>query len=220
MSGFQLPLLPRLSFSDTKKPTVCIIVPCCHFLPFLFISSSFLICSPWKKLSVCETRLKNSAGLRLAPIIRAWQGAAVSTCQTNKHPLWHSPSYVWSGVSQPLSSGPLILLLAHGADTSTPTAVDKGAIVLQCRAAIIVTHGLFASDEDTNKDAQLRKSLTLGGCALCPCEDLYKRVYSRNIGTGLFKEVFSLTSISSMRWGEVKGWHACWKSLSTVTVSI
>lgn len=70
----------------------------------------------------------------------------MSTCQTNKHPLWHSPSYVWSGVSQPPSSGPLILLLAHEADTSTPTAVDKGAIVLQCRAAIIVTHSVLASD--------------------------------------------------------------------------
>lgn len=129
------------------------------FLPLYYLQ-------PLKEVVCLLTRLKNSAGPRLAPIIRAWQGAAVSTCQPNKHPLWHPPSCVWSGVSQPPSSGPLILVLAHRADTSTPTAVDKGAIVLQCRAAIIVTHGHFASDEDTKKEAQLRKSPTLGGSAL------------------------------------------------------
>lgn len=80
--------------------------------------------------------------------------------------------------AKPPSSGPLILLLAHGADTSTPTAVDKGAIVLQCRATIIVTHGPFASYQNTNKESQLRKSTTLGGSALCPCQDLYKRVFN------------------------------------------
>lgn len=116
----------------------------------------------------------------------------MSTCQPNKHPLWHPPSCVWSGVSQPPSSGPLILVLAHRADTSTPTAVDKGAIVLQCRAAIIVTHGHFALDEDTKKEAQLRKSPTLGGSALCPFKDLYKRVCSAYIGR-LFKKFFFLS---------------------------
>lgn len=145
------------------------------FLPLYYLQ-------PLKEVVCLLTRLKNSAGPRLAPIIRAWQGAAVSTCQPNKHPLWHPPSCVWSGVSQPPSSGPLILVLAHRADTSTPTAVDKGAIVLQCRAAIIVTRGHFASDEDTKKEAQLRKSPTLGGSALCPFKDLYKRVCSAYIG--------------------------------------
>lgn len=143
----------------------------------------------------------------------------MSTCQTNKHPLWHSPSYVWSGVSQPPSIGPLILLLAHGADTSTPTAVDKGAIVLQCRAAITVTHGPFASDEDTNKEAQLRKCPTLGGSALFPCEDRYKRVCSANIG-----EVYSEFFFSHLHLvhavGKSERLTHLLKSLSTVTVCI
>lgn len=170
---------------------------------FLFLPLYYL--QPLKEVVCLLTRLKNSAGPRLAPIIRAWQGAAVSTCQTNKHPLWHPPSCVWSGVSQPPSSGPLILVLAHRADTSTPTAVDKGAIVLQCRAAIILTHGHFASDEDTKKEAQLRKSPTLGGSALCPFKDLYKRVCSAYIGQVYSISFFSLslslhfTSISSVR---------------------
>lgn len=103
--------------------------------------------------------------------------------------------------AKPLSSGPLILLPAHGADTSTPTAVDKGAIVLQCRAAIIVTHDPFASDEDTNKEAQLRESPTLGGSALCHCQDLYKMVCSTCNGQVYSMRFFFLLSPQSRPCG-------------------
>lgn len=194
MSGLQLLLSPRLSSSYTlqRNPlsalTSCILV---SSLLFLFLPLYYLL--RLKEVVCLQTRLKNSAGPRLAPIIRAWQGAAVSTCQTNKHPLWHPPSCVWSGVSQPPSSGPLILVLAHSADTSTLTAVNKGAIVLQCRAAIIVTHGHFAVDEGTKKEAQLRKSPTLGGSALCPFKDLRKIVCSAYIG-----QVHSIRFFSSL----------------------
>lgn len=95
--------------------------PSPFFLSSLLLSYflSFLICTPEGVVCLLTSWSKASAGLRLAPIIRAWQGAAVSTCQPNKHPLWHPPVCFLRGVSQPPSSGPLISWIAHSTYTST-----------------------------------------------------------------------------------------------------
>lgn len=107
---------------------------------FSFFSSYFLsllISTPEGVLCLLTSWSKASAGLRLAPIIRAWQGAAVSTCQPNKHPLWHPSGCVWRGVSQPPSSGPLISWMAHSAYTSTRLLCSgQAAIVLPCKAIL------------------------------------------------------------------------------------
>lgn len=98
---------------------------------------SFLICTPEGFVCLLTSWSKASAGLRLAPIIRAWQGAAVSTCQPNKHPLWHRPGCVLRGVSQPPSSGPLISWMALSAHTSTRLLCSgQAAIVLPCTAIL------------------------------------------------------------------------------------
>ncbi len=114
--------------------------PSLFLLSFLLLSYflSFLICTPEGVVCLLTSWSKPSAGLRLAPIIRAWQGAAVSTCQTNKHPLWHPPGCVWRGGSQPPSSGPLISGMAHSAYTSTHLLCSgQAAIVLPCTAILM-----------------------------------------------------------------------------------
>lgn len=99
---------------------------------------SFLIFTPEGDVCLLTSWSNASAGLRLAPITRAWQGAAVSTCQPNKHPLWHPPGCVLRGVSQPPSSGPLILWMAHSAYTSTRLLCSgQAAIVLPCTAILM-----------------------------------------------------------------------------------
>lgn len=108
---------------------------------FLF----FLICTPEGVVCLLTSWSKDSAGLRLALIIRAWQGAAVSTCQTNKHPFWHPPGCVWRGVSQPPSSGPLISVWAHSAYTSTRLLCSgQAAIVLLCTSTLMTQGFTFS----------------------------------------------------------------------------
>lgn len=112
-------------------------------LPTFFSSYflSFLICTPEGFVCLLTSWSKASAGLRLAPIIRAWQGAAVSTCQPNKHPLWHPPGCVLRGVSQPPSSGPLISWMPHNAYTSTRLLCSgQAAIVLPMQSHTYDTH--------------------------------------------------------------------------------
>lgn len=115
-----------------------------HFFSLLSYFLFFLISTPEGVVCLLTSWSKNSTGLRLAPIIRAWQGAAVSTCQTNKHPLWHPPGHVWRGVSQPPRSGPVISVWAHCAYTSTFLICSgRGAVVLQC-AAILMTLTVYS----------------------------------------------------------------------------
>lgn len=102
------------------------------------ISSPFRICTPEGVVCLLTSWSKASTGLCLAPIIRAWQGAAVLTCQPNKHPLWHPPGCVLRGVSQPPSSGPLISWMAHSVYTSTRLlCTGQAAIVLPCTAILM-----------------------------------------------------------------------------------
>lgn len=128
-------------FSTYNTGTSCTNTPPSLFrLSFLLLSYflSFLICTPEGVVCLLTSWSKASAGLRLAPIIRAWQGAAVSTCQPNKHPLWHPPGCVWRGVSQPPSSGPLISWMPHSAHTSTRLLCSgQAAIVLPCTAILM-----------------------------------------------------------------------------------
>lgn len=63
-------------------------------LPLLSYFLLFLICTPKGAVCLWTGESWDSAGLLLALIIRAWQGAALSTCQTNKHPLWYPPGCV------------------------------------------------------------------------------------------------------------------------------
>lgn len=134
------PIFSLLS-STYKTGTRCTNTPPPLFLfSFILLSYflSFLICTPEGVVCLLTSWSKASAGLRLAPIIRAWQGAAVSTCQPNKHPLWHPPGCVWRGVSQPPSSGPLISWMAHSAYTSTRLLCSgQAAIVLPCTAILM-----------------------------------------------------------------------------------
>lgn len=75
----------RISYTNTPPPR-----PRSSFLFFSSLTSSpFLSAAPEAVVCLLTSWSWASAGLRLAPIIRAWQGAAVSTCQPNKHPLWH-----------------------------------------------------------------------------------------------------------------------------------
>lgn len=134
------PISPPLLSSSHKTGTSRTDTPPCLFrLSFLLLSYflSFLICPPEGVVCLLTSWSRASAGLRLAPIIRAWQGAAVSTCQPNKHPLWHPPGCVLRGVSQPPRSGPLISWTAHSAYTSTRLLCSRqAAIVLPCTAIL------------------------------------------------------------------------------------
>lgn len=120
---------------------------------------SLLIFTPEGDVCLLTSWSNASAGLRLAPITRAWQGAAVSTCQPNKHPLWHPPGCVLRGVSQPPSSGPLILWMAHSAYTSTRLLCSgQAAIVLPCTAilmTLILPEAFYlVSDMVTEQEAE------------------------------------------------------------------
>lgn len=135
-SFFILPSFSTLS-STHKTGTHFTNIPLFLFLFCLSFSSSFLS-APLKDFCLLTSWSKASAGLRLAPIIRAWQGATVLTCQSNKHPLWHPSVCVLRGVSQPPSSGPLISWIAHSAYTSTRLLCSgQAAIVLPCRAILM-----------------------------------------------------------------------------------
>lgn len=135
------PLLPPQLFHPLiKQALVAQIHHSLFLLSFLllFYFLSFLICAPEGAVCLLTSWSLASAGLRLAPIIRAWQGAAVSTCQPNKHPLWHPSVCVLREVSQPPSTGPLISWMAHSAYTSTRLLRSgQAAIVLPCRAILM-----------------------------------------------------------------------------------
>lgn len=138
---------------------------------FLF----FLICTPKGVVCLLTSWSKDSAGLRLAPIIRAWQGAAVSTCQTNKHPFWHPPGCVWRGVSQPPSSGPLISVWAHSAYTSTHLLCSgQAAIVLLCTATLMTQGFTFSLRHGYKEKGRIKKVCNMGGSTLWPFQTFTK----------------------------------------------